>query len=174
MSTANNELPFHVTLRVRDTCLCLHLQQAARAVARRFDAALRPLGLTNGQFSLLMSLNRPEAASIGRVSTLLAMDRTTLTAILKPAGRRGLVTVSIDDADKRGRRLTLTAPGRALLVAALPVWEDEHAAIEGLVTDVDPARLRTDLRALYRPPQRSATGPHPARRSPGALRGHRA
>jgi hypothetical protein len=27
---------------------------------RRFDEALRPLGLTNGQFSLLMALNRPE------------------------------------------------------------------------------------------------------------------
>ena len=114
MSTANDELPFHVTLRVRDTCLCLHLQQAARAVARRFDAALRPLGLTNGQFSLLMSLNRPEAASIGGVSTLLAMDRTTLTANLKPLERRGLVTVSVDAADKRSRRLTLTPPGRAL------------------------------------------------------------
>ena len=174
MSTANDELPFHVTLRVRDTCLCLHLQQAARAVARRFDAALRPLGLTNGQFSLLMSLNRPEAASIGGVSTLLAMDRTTLTANLKPLERRGLVTVSVGDTDKRGRHLTLTPPGRALLVAALPVWEQEHAAIEGLLTEFDPDRLRTDLRALYRPPQRSAARPHPARRPPGALRGDRA
>jgi DNA-binding MarR family transcriptional regulator len=174
MSTANNELPFHIALRVRDTCLCLHLQQAARAVARRFDAALRPLGLTNGQFSLLMSLNRPEAANIGGVSTLLAMDRTTLTANLKPLERRGLVTVSVDDADKRSRHLTLTPPGRALLVAALPVWEHEHAAIEGLLTEFDPDRLRADLRALYRSPQRSAAGPHPARRRPGALRGHRA
>src|SRR6266436_5694073 len=149
MSTANNELPFHITLRVRDTCLCLHLQQAARAVARRFDAALRPLGLTNGQFSLLMSLNRPEAASIGGVSTLLAMDRTTLTANLKPLERRGLVTVSVDDAEKRTRRLTLTPDGRALLIAAVPVWENEHAAIEGLLDDVDPDRLRFDLRKLY-------------------------
>jgi DNA-binding MarR family transcriptional regulator len=148
MSTANDELPFHVTLRVRDTCLCLHLQRAARAVGRRFDAALRPLGLTNGQFSLLMSLNRPEAATIGGVSALLAMDRTTLTANLKPLERRGLVRVSVDDADKRSRRLTLTPPGRALLSAALPVWEDEHTAIEGLLTDVDPDRLRADLRAL--------------------------
>jgi DNA-binding MarR family transcriptional regulator len=148
MSTAGGELPFDVTRRVRDTCLCLHLQQAARAVARRFDAALRPLGLTNGQFSLLMSLNRPEAASIGGVSALLAMDRTTLTANLKPLERRGLVAISVDDADKRSRRLTLTPPGRALLVAALPMWEIEHATIEGVLTDLDPDRLRADLRAL--------------------------
>src|SRR5271165_3956017 len=107
--------PFEITIEVRDTCLCLHLQRAARAVARRFDAALRPLGLTSGQFSLLMSLNRSEAASIGSVSTLLAMDRTTLTANLKPLERRGLVTVTVDDVDRRTRRLILTPAGRAVL-----------------------------------------------------------
>ena len=61
MST-RGDLPYTVTLHVRDTCLCLHLQRSARVVARRFDDALRPLDLTNGQFSLLMSLNRPVAA----------------------------------------------------------------------------------------------------------------
>ena len=111
--------------------------------------ALRPLGLTNGQFSLLMSLNRPEAARIGDVSALLVMDRTTLTANLKPLERRGLVTVSVDDADKRSRRLKLTPAGWALLIAAVPVWENEHAAIEGSLDDVGPDRLRDDLRALF-------------------------
>jgi DNA-binding MarR family transcriptional regulator len=147
MSTLDR-IPFEATLRVRDTCLCLHLQRAARAVARRFDAALRPLGLTNGQFSLLMSLNRPVAASIGEVAALLAMDRTTLTAALKPLERRGLLTVSVDGADKRSRRLTLTPAGRALLVAALPVWENEHTAINALLAEADPDRLRADLRTL--------------------------
>src|SRR5499427_10626146 len=110
-----DDLPFEITLEVRDTCLCLHLRRAARAMARLFDAALRPLGLTSGQFSLLMSLNRPDPASIGNVSALLAMDRTTLTANLKPLERRGLLRVSIDDFDKRTRRLKLTPAGRALL-----------------------------------------------------------
>jgi DNA-binding MarR family transcriptional regulator len=141
-------LPFETTLEVRDACLCLHLQRAARAVARRFDAALRPLGLTSGQFSLLMSLNRPEAASIGNVSALLAMDRTTLTANLKPLERRGLVTVTADNADKRMRRLTLTPAGRALLGAAVPVWRRTHAEIDHLLIESSPDRLRADLRAL--------------------------
>jgi DNA-binding MarR family transcriptional regulator len=143
-----NDLPFEITLEVRDTCLCLHLQRAARAVARRFDAALRPLGLTSGQFSLLMSLNRPQAASIGDVSALLAMDRTTLTANLKPLERRGLVTVTVDDADKRTRRLSLTPAGRALLCAAVPTWRGTHAEIACLLTGSSSDRLRADLCAL--------------------------
>src|SRR5471030_1387193 len=96
-------ISFATTRLVRDTCLCLHVQRAARALARRFDEALRPLGLTNGQFSLLMSLNRPEPASMGPVASLLAMDRTTLTAALKPLQRRGLVEIAADPADRRSR-----------------------------------------------------------------------
>jgi DNA-binding MarR family transcriptional regulator len=139
---------FETTLEVRDTCLCLHLRRAARAVARRFDAALRPLGLTNGQFSLLMSLNRPEAASIANMSALLAMDRTTLTANLKPLTRRGLVQVTADAADNRTRRLALTPAGRALLTAAVPVWRNTHATLDRLLAESSPGRLRADLRAL--------------------------
>jgi DNA-binding MarR family transcriptional regulator len=139
---------FEQTCLVRDTCLCLHLQRAARAVARRFDAAFRPLDLTNGQFSLLMSLNRPEPASMGGVANLLAMDRTTLTAALKPLERRGLVAVAIDPQDRRGRHLSLTAPGRTLLAAALPIWQREHAAIDSQFAEGGPERLRADLSAL--------------------------
>jgi DNA-binding MarR family transcriptional regulator len=147
MSTGE-DLSFQITLEVRDSCLCLHLQRAARAVARRFDQAFRPLGLTGGQFSLLMSLNRPEPASIGNVSVLLAMDRTTLTANLKPLERRGLLAVTIDPADRRTRRLRLTPAGRVLLAAAVPIWKDTHAAVERVVAGADPDRLRADLCAL--------------------------
>jgi DNA-binding MarR family transcriptional regulator len=140
--------PFETTLHVRDTCLCLHTQRAARALARRFDDAFRPLGLSNGQFSLLMSLNRPEPASMGSVAALLAMDRTTLTANLKPLARRGLVNVTVDKEDRRSRRLTLTPAGHALLVAAVPVWKKTHAAVERLLARSSPEDLRAALRAL--------------------------
>lgn len=139
-------LPFSATLHVRDTCLCLHAQRAARALARRFDEALRPVGLTSGQFSLLMSLNRPEPPRMGDVAALLAMDRTTLTAALKPLERRGLVRVVVDTADKRGRRLVLTAAGRAALAAAFPLWEQTEAGLERRVADA--GRLRRDLVAM--------------------------
>jgi len=140
--------PLEVTHEVRDRCLCLHLQRAARAVARRFDEALRPLNLTNGQYSLLMALNRPRPPRIGDVASLLAMDRTTLTANLKPLERRGLLEVATDPEDRRGRRLKLTKSGRAVLRRAVPIWRSTHDEIDRLLRDGDGDRLRTDLRAM--------------------------
>jgi DNA-binding MarR family transcriptional regulator len=142
------KVPHQTTLLVRDCCLCLHVQRAARALARRFDEALRPLGLTNGQFSLLMSLNRPQPPPMAAVASLLAMDRTTLTAALKPLERRGLVAVVPDPGDRRSRLMALTPKGMTSLAKAVPVWERTHWEIEGLLPDGDPNRLRSNLRAL--------------------------
>jgi DNA-binding MarR family transcriptional regulator len=141
-------VPYETTLLVRDCCLCLHVQRAARALARRFDDAMRPLQLTNGQFSLMMSLNRPKPARMAAVASLLAVDRTTLTAALKPLERRGLVKVTTDPADRRSRLLTLTQKGRRLLARAIPIWEHTHREVEDLLPKRDPDRLRNNLRAL--------------------------
>ena len=139
---------YETTLMVRDHCLCLHTQRAARILARRFDEALRPFELTNGQFSLLMSLNRPEPPPMGPVASLLAMDRTTLTAALKPLERRGLLKVATDPADRRNRVLVLTEKGRALLAQALPVWQSTHREIEEASPTIDWNLLRQNLRAI--------------------------
>ena len=140
-------VPFETTLLVRDTCLCLHAQRAARWLGRTFDEALRPLGLTNGQFSLLMSLNRPEPPNMGSVASLLAMDRTTLTAALKPLERRGLVETSLGK-DRRSRIIRLTPAGQTILAAAVPVWTDTHREVSERIGVETAQRLRRDLSAL--------------------------
>ena len=147
MSRANS-LPFETTLMVRDCCLCLHAQRAARNLARIFDDVLRPLALTNGQFSLLMSLNRPRPAAMKDVSTLLAMDRTTLTAALKPLERRALVKIEQDPDDKRSRLLSLTPAGQRLLAQAFPLWQQAHVEIEQRFSAGEVDLLRRQLRAL--------------------------
>jgi DNA-binding MarR family transcriptional regulator len=139
---------FETTEYVRDHCLCLAAQRAARTLARRFDEALRPVGLTSGQFSLLMSLNQPTAPSIGSISALLAMDRTTLTANLKPLERRGLVEIKVDPVDRRGRLLVLTALGRNMLRSALPIWQRTQDEVDGLLRQTDAGIVRVGLRAL--------------------------
>lgn len=137
-----------IVAHVAQTCLCLHTQRAARALARLFDAALRPHGLTNGQFSLLMALNRPEPPSIGTLATFLAMDRTSLTAALKPLERRGLLRIEADRTDRRSRRVRITPDGVARLAAALPVWRATHARLDTALSEEAPARLRGELRRV--------------------------
>ncbi|MDR6633794.1 DNA-binding MarR family transcriptional regulator [Phyllobacterium sp. 1468] len=128
--------------------MCLAVQRAARALARRFDEALRPYDLTNGQFSLLMSLNRPSPPNLSSVASLLAMDRTTLTAALKPLERRGLVTVVVDPADKRSRLMALTPDGMRLLSEVVPIWKKSHRKLEELLTDGEHDRLLHGLKKL--------------------------
>lgn len=141
-------VPFTTTLEVRDGCLCLHAQRAARGLARRFDRALRPFGITNQQFSILMSLNRSEPPGVGAVASLLGMDRTTLTAALKPLRAHGLVTISPDPDDGRGRRIELQQQGECLLADALPAWRACHAEIEAALPLIDWTTLRASLAAL--------------------------
>lgn len=136
------------TLHVRDRCLCLHVQRAARALARRFDEAFRPLGITNGQFSLMMALNVPKPPTMGAVAKVLAMDRTTLTAALKPLERRGLVEVAPDPRDRRRRVMSLTPDGQRLLAEALPIWKRTHEEVDALFPSGGPDRVRTELDAL--------------------------
>jgi DNA-binding MarR family transcriptional regulator len=141
-------VPFETTLEVRDGCLCLHAQRAARALARRFDEALRPHRLTNQQFSLLMALNRPQPPTMVPVARLLAMDRTTLTAALKLLERRNLLNIQADPTDRRSRLLRLTKTGHALLLDALPIWRKTHADIAAEIPALDLNGLRASLRAL--------------------------
>lgn len=133
-------VPYSVTKDLYERCLCLSVHRAARTLARRFDAALAPFGISHGQYSLMMSLNRPDAPRLGDAAAFLAMDRTTLTANLKPLERRGLVAVVPDKDDRRSRRLHLTPEGHALLQSAVPVWCSTH-------DDVD-TRLATSAAAL--------------------------
>jgi len=144
---SNVPAAFATTLHIRDHCLCLHAQRAARALSRRFDEAFRPYGITSGQFSLLHSLNRPTPPTVGQVAETLAMDRSTVTANLKPLERAGLVATTVDPEDRRGRRIALTEAGRDLLARTTPVWIAEHGAVEAELGDGGDA-LRAGLRRL--------------------------
>ena len=146
--SSRKSIPIETTWRVRDHCLCLATQRAARALARRFDDAFRALQLTSGQFSLLISLNREVPPSIGAVAELLGLDRTTLTANLKPLVKRRLAEVAIDPNDRRGRCLKLTPAGRTLLKSAVPIWERTQIEVERQLKGSSADSLRSSLRAL--------------------------
>jgi DNA-binding MarR family transcriptional regulator len=141
-------IPIETGEEVRDRCLCFHTQRAARTLARRFDNAFLPFGITNQQFSMMMMLNNAGNPRVGEVADFLAMDRTTLTAALKALERRSFVTIVRDEDDRRSKRISLTAAGGKTLKSALPVWRSEHAKIESEMRGADPNALRSMLRAV--------------------------
>ena len=124
------------------------IQRTARILARCFDAELRPLGLTSGQFILLMVLNRQEPSGMVDLASLLATDRTTLVAALKILERRGLVNIANDSSDRRLRRIRLTPRGRALIMTSVPVWKRTSLEIESRLAEIDLDSLREILQAL--------------------------
>jgi DNA-binding MarR family transcriptional regulator len=137
-----------VARRIGDTCLCLDVQRASRAIGRRFDEAFRPLGLNNWQFSLLMTLTRPTPHTMSSLAECLAMDRTTTTANLRPLERRGLVEVRRDEQDARARRIVLTDAGRVLLAEAVDRWRATNDAAIASLVGTDLAAFRSALRTI--------------------------
>src|SRR5215471_20466859 len=133
MSSATATIPIEITRMVRDNCLCLRVQRASRGIGRMFDDAFRPFGLTNFQFSLLMMVNRPSPPTIGGLAESLAMDRTTITANLKPLERRGLLAVRRDDGDSRVKLVILTGAGRSLLAKCVERWQAANEAVRSRV-----------------------------------------
>lgn len=106
-------------------------------MARRFDRLFAPLGLTNGQFSMLMALSGPWTPRLGELAEFLAMDATTMTAAAKTLEKRGLLALIADETDARARRPALTEAGRSIIAQAVPLWKAEHGVLACEVRTTD-------------------------------------
>ncbi|MDL2406224.1 MarR family transcriptional regulator [Rhizobium calliandrae] len=124
---------FETRLLVNRSCFGLNIQRAARVTARKFDEAFRPLGINHWQFAMLMALNVPSGLIISELAHLLVVDRTTITANLKPLERAGFLTIRVDEDNIRSKRIQLTQKGLDVLDAALPIWADVNSEIAGAV-----------------------------------------
>ena len=129
-------------------CVCLGVRKAARQVARRYDDAFRPLGITSGQFSILSALLRDRAVPLGALADVLGMDRTTLNRNLKPLEEEKLIVTTTTKEDRRVRGLSLTNKGRALLDRAIPIWRTAQADSERRLAGAEWPKFRSQLEAL--------------------------
>lgn len=145
---SETSLPISAIHEIRDQCLCLASQRAARLLARRFDRLFAPLGLTNGQFSLMVALSGQWQPRLGELADFLAMDATTLTAAVKTLEKSGRLTLAPDSKDARIRRPALTDAGREVLQLAVPIWRQGHAEVQAGLTGLDAVQLAQDLARL--------------------------
>lgn len=128
-SQSASALPIEMIHEIRDSCLCLATQRAARLLARRFDRLFQPLGVTNGQFSMMVAISGQWRPKLSELAQFLAMDQATMTAAVKTLEKRGLVTLMADAEDGRIRRPVLSAQGRQVVSEAAPLWKSEHAKL---------------------------------------------
>jgi DNA-binding MarR family transcriptional regulator len=109
-------------------CLCANIRRTARAITQRYDEALRPLGLTITQFTILQALSLAGDITQGRLGEILAMDSTTLTRTLGVMNRQGWIA-KVYGTDRRERRLRLTRAGRSEVDRAIPYWKKSQEAL---------------------------------------------
>src|SRR4051794_38143629 len=93
-------------------CLCANIRRVSRAMTQRYDDALRPVGLTITQFTLLQAISIAGEITQGGLGQILAMDSTTLTRTLGVMARQGWIA-KVPGKDRRERRLRLTRVGKS-------------------------------------------------------------
>ncbi len=113
---------------IEQTCACLHVRKAARAVTQLYDEVLQPTGLRSTQFNLLVAVALAGEAPVTRLAEALVMDRTTLARNLKPLESQGLLTIDAGT-DRRRHLVRLTERGRQALATALPYWEQAQKQV---------------------------------------------
>jgi DNA-binding MarR family transcriptional regulator len=127
-------------------CMVSNSRMAARAITRRYDALLRPHGITSSQISLLAAIRSSGGRTVSAMADAFGFERTTLTRNLDRLEQMGLV--SSHPADRRnGRICSVTPQGAALIEELLPIWRRAQAEMRELLTDTG---FSDTLRVLQR------------------------
>jgi len=104
-------------------CLAARIRLLLRTITGIFDEALRPLGLTDAQLTILVVIAKRGPVSPGALARRLNMEKSTLSRNIARMAKNGWLTVAEGESG-REQRLTVNARGRTLLVRALPVWNE--------------------------------------------------
>jgi DNA-binding MarR family transcriptional regulator len=144
MSNSSPETKLAIAAQVPATCMGLHIRRASRILTQVYDAALRPIGLEANQFTLLVAIHLFESVPITRLAQELFADQTTMTRNVKLLEKQGLVAIT-PGKDRRIKLVSLTTEGQAVLIQALPIWEQVQ---EELMQHFDKQKWQTLLSLL--------------------------
>ncbi|KWT71520.1 MULTISPECIES: MarR family winged helix-turn-helix transcriptional regulator [Hyphomicrobium] len=106
-----------------NACLATRVRQLSRIVTRVYDDAMRPLGITASQYTLLAQLAARDAITAVEIGHELDIEKSTLSRNLKRLLALGHINMD-PPAGRRGRGLHLTPKGQAVLKEAFPIWQD--------------------------------------------------
>ena len=127
-------------------CMVSNTRMAARAMTRRYDAYLRPYGLSATQFSLLGGVREMTGATVSEIADARGFDRTTLTRNLDKLEAMDLVA-SRHPEHGNGRIPEVTAKGDAMIAELLPLWRQAQAEMRA---ELSPGTFDDSIKMLKR------------------------
>jgi len=142
------KLPISAT-KISKECFCFSLKKAERLISRRYDEALAPFGLRNGQFSMLICISGANLINIQSIAHQLNMDRTTTTAALKPLEKRKLIKITASKEDSRVKLVSITPLGISLLTKAIPAWQKIQDQMKADISLDNFIKLKDQLSLLH-------------------------
>lgn len=104
-------------------CVASRVRQLSRIVTRLYDDAMRPLGITASQFTLLTQLGQQDGITAVEIGFSLDIEKSTLSRNLKRLLALGMIEMD-PPAGRRGRGLHLTPKGQVTIKEAYPVWRE--------------------------------------------------
>lgn len=125
-------------------CPGFQARATARALTRYYNGWFKPLGLTAGQFSLLVGVGAAEGVTLVDLAASAGVDTTTLSRNVQNLEMKGLIRAD-GGRGRAGKRLQLTVSGHRLMADALPVWKSAKAELSRHMGD---ERLQSATRAM--------------------------
>lgn len=146
------------------------LQAAAGMLRQRLDKALSADGITTQQAALLQFIEaQPAPPTLGQVAQGLGMSHQNAKQIASALARKGFLTIEVDAADRRARRLTLTAQHHQFWQARNP---QDFSQLQGWTAALDAGEVHTMNTLLAELVQGLAEGADGTTASPPDNPGH--
>ena len=133
-------------------CVGLRVSRLHRMIARRFEQALRPVGLSLPQLEVLSTLTAVGSAVAPRVlADWLAVERSTMSRNLATLERNQLVDIVEQSPTGRSMSVAITDEGRRRLAAAEASWRQVHDELREALGDDVAAVIDAWLEQLEQP-----------------------
>jgi len=118
---------FQIKMNSNDLCdeVLISLRRIVRAVDYQSRQLVRSHGLTSPQTLILKELMQTNEATVGQLADNVNLSKPTVTDILNRLERRGLVTRTRSDTDKRCIKVRVTALACEKLADAPPLLQEE-------------------------------------------------
>jgi DNA-binding MarR family transcriptional regulator len=124
------------------------LRRAQLSVFAGFELALREIGLSPGQLSVLVVICRNPGLTQSDVCTALGIQRANFTPLLHELEAEGLAMRQVLPADRRSNALRLTPHGRDVVARALQLHERLEKRITSCLGETGRAQLIDLLQRL--------------------------